>query len=1455
MLKVLRQNRKVLPALSLAACILVGGGIFNGCSHVSSSSDTPEPAPAPFETPLVPVEQIEVETPSEALSYAFGSAASGDATAVTTAAAYDESAGYGFIFEGSGTVTENAVSSNKSFQFLAKVANANYRVTVITSATKVLSEVLPESFTYFVDSTGKTATYSCKDPTGIERAVTANTASTFDVAVCDGIMNLKFVLPDGAESVSVSSVAYEPIIAEARAKPYLIAIGDSTTENYESGKQCSWGPAISKNIVSLPSEIGGFINCARGGANSISIYNGGVRTGGPYKNSRFGVTEALLNVHPGDYVTINIGINNDGDSRAAQIPVFENYVVRGVLQRGGIPVIATITPRGDNSLLYTEDTTASDDTYAGGKLYKAGAIIPAGSWHNSRHDDTYNKNLLTIAANYVLPVIDLGMYGEQYLTDNSVTAGELITASDGYFSTASGAAPNHYAEKFAKVLANYVTQSIVGLINGTYENPYIDSKITVAASTGAVEASPALTVPGGFTEIYKNDYDAATSEDCGWNGFVNNHSVARGNASVTGGRVVLSGGGDGQKGVFFAPVAGGKNTLATVVDGNDFHVAFDINFSNANAGAITLVLSNAAGSGLNLSNNPQGGVTVPANCLLLLRQKDINSAEWTLFDDSTKTVNLPVTKWYTFAVTQISGSTHLCITNRATGVVVYDDDVVNPNAAKGGLGEMQIAAKVSNGSTCCSIDNVLIAEGSKNGKAALSTQTRTVTFDANGGEFSTPNPVQKITVSKPDDVGFTDEDFTKSLTKAKTLGVHRHSYDFVGWSADKNAGAATYTDGQSITVTQDMTLYAVWKYDDLTSLLNIADVNVGSLTSFSKQIEIDKQNAAVRDGIVNDDYDVDEPALQAKLDEFDEENDVKPYIIARAKTKEDHSQKWVLVYGAAAGNQSGAEISIPATYNETNSFDVINYALSLLPSNRSAKYKLLIDSDVYSGEPGDAKMSANSKIANLYSIEVPNYTIVDFNNHTLYVNNSDVGAIVPISMYSKHHVSLRNVTIDGPARYAVWAQGVDNAVFDTIKFNERKAGGVSLRIADRNINDWSTNVYVDNIEGVGCGNNLVETMKVDGIYVGKVTGTDCNDCALLLNTTTNAIVGTVRGTRCSPRSKDGVYAAFRCANYVGPNVHVHAVYADSCGRGFFSVSANHGITIDYLESIGSYKQAALIQDTQDLIIKSGKLEANGRNTGGPAIEFGKDSKGGPLTVMNNVIKNVTISGYSKSVSASKSDYTTLINCTCSGSVNFGGTDTMGLTGTHSKVVTNESELAINTTATEVTISGTTIADSAYRGWTALRSVTIPAGVTSIGAAAFMGCTSLEEVIIEGACTIGDNAFYGCPKLTTLTITGNVTEIGNCAFGGSAIESVVLPASVKKFGHTLFSPATTSVKVQSTTIETMGTHAFFNLGDDSTITFTGAKPGTDRLYHKDGGYAVFGDWGAFWYGKTRSKINQ
>ena len=66
-------------------------------------------------------------------------------------------------------------------------------------------------------------------------------------------------------------------------------------------------------------------------------------------------------------------------------------------------------------------------------------------------------------------------------------------------------------------------------------------------------------------------------------------------------------------------------------------------------------------------------------------------------------------------------------------------------------------------------------------------------------------------------------------------------------------------------------------------------------------------------------------------------------------------------------------------------------------------------------------------------------------------------------------------------------------------------------------------------------------------------------------------------------------------------------------------------------------------------------------------------------------------------------------------------------------------------------------------------VTIPTNingltVTTIGASAFIDCTSLTNVTIPNSVTsIGEYAFYDCTSLTSVTIPNSVTSIGMCVW--------------------------------------------------------------------------------------------
>ena len=139
-----------------------------------------------------------------------------------------------------------------------------------------------------------------------------------------------------------------------------------------------------------------------------------------------------------------------------------------------------------------------------------------------------------------------------------------------------------------------------------------------------------------------------------------------------------------------------------------------------------------------------------------------------------------------------------------------------------------------------------------------------------------------------------------------------------------------------------------------------------------------------------------------------------------------------------------------------------------------------------------------------------------------------------------------------------------------------------------------------------------------------------------------------------------------------------------------------------------------------------------------------------------------------------------------------------------------------------TYSVTSIGDYAFSG-SDLTSVTIPSSVTSIGAGAFAKCAGLTSIDVESGnqnfsskdgvlfskdektivcypagytgnsyaipstvTSIGEAAFNGCTKLTSITIPPSVTSIGVGAFGGSVFMSVTIPSSVSSIGAYAFS---------------------------------------------------------------------
>ena len=84
--------------------------------------------------------------------------------------------------------------------------------------------------------------------------------------------------------------------------------------------------------------------------------------------------------------------------------------------------------------------------------------------------------------------------------------------------------------------------------------------------------------------------------------------------------------------------------------------------------------------------------------------------------------------------------------------------------------------------------------------------------------------------------------------------------------------------------------------------------------------------------------------------------------------------------------------------------------------------------------------------------------------------------------------------------------------------------------------------------------------------------------------------------------------------------------------------------------------------------------------------------------------------------------------------------------------------------------------------TAIKSIEIQSGVTSIGNEVFFGCSGLINITIGKSITdIGNSAFLGCSGLTSITIPDSVTSIHDFAFRScKGLTSITIPASVTRF---------------------------------------------------------------------------
>lgn len=156
---------------------------------------------------------------------------------------------------------------------------------------------------------------------------------------------------------------------------------------------------------------------------------------------------------------------------------------------------------------------------------------------------------------------------------------------------------------------------------------------------------------------------------------------------------------------------------------------------------------------------------------------------------------------------------------------------------------------------------------------------------------------------------------------------------------------------------------------------------------------------------------------------------------------------------------------------------------------------------------------------------------------------------------------------------------------------------------------------------------------------------------------------------------------------------------------------------------------------------------------------------------------------------------------------------------------------------------TAIGANCFRQCSQLESIDLPATVGSLGNLAFYNCKALTAIVIpEGVETIPRSLFANCSALTSATLPSTLKSMESEAFSSTGLKEITIPEGVTSLGNNLFNACKSLESVQLpdaltaipanlcnacsalTTInmpsklETVGNDAFYNCGKLQDVTF-------------------------------------
>ena len=147
----------------------------------------------------------------------------------------------------------------------------------------------------------------------------------------------------------------------------------------------------------------------------------------------------------------------------------------------------------------------------------------------------------------------------------------------------------------------------------------------------------------------------------------------------------------------------------------------------------------------------------------------------------------------------------------------------------------------------------------------------------------------------------------------------------------------------------------------------------------------------------------------------------------------------------------------------------------------------------------------------------------------------------------------------------------------------------------------------------------------------------------------------------------------------------------------------------------------------------------------------------------------------------------------------------------------------NMTSADIPDSVTWIGEYAFESCRGLTSVDLPDSMRTFGSFAFEGCTGLKSVELpSGLMDIPNYSFWGCSGLQTMIIPDNVMSIGIEAFHGcSSLTAMVLPSGVNDIaGNAFYNCINLTTLTLPSGVTRIGRSAFYGCNSLTDVYYAG-----------------------------------